>query len=135
MKIFKIETPHVFDFDDIASFKIHFALVSGVSFEGISLVPIWKTIWLGLSLQNTWSVIYLTVAPWEGRTNTLEFWVLREMSYPLTFFFCLTMLSQAIYPRLALDGFRAFSLFISFLLTYRIGLELLKLLVYSGDSY
>ena len=56
------------------------------------------------------SQIHLTVAPWEERTNTLDFSVLSEMSYLLTF--------------------RIFSLSTSFLLTsYWVVLESLKLLV------
>ena len=104
-------------------------MVSGVLFEWTSLVPIWKTIWSGLSLKTgfSWSVIHLTVAQWEGRTNTLDFSVLHEMSYPLT---CLTILSLTIYTCFVHHCFRTFSLFISFLLTsYWIVLELLRLLV------
>ena len=75
------------DFDDIVLFKVG------------SSVPIWKTIWSGLSLKRgfTWSAIHLTVAPWEGRANTSELSVLPEMSYTLT---CLTILSinSYIYP-------------------------------------
>ena len=104
-------------------------MVSGVLFEWTSLVPIWKTIWSGLSLKTgfSWSVIHLIVAQWEGRTNTLDFSVLHEMSYPLT---CLTILSLTIYTCFVHHCFRTFSLFISFLLTsYWIVLELLRLLV------
>ena len=120
------------DFDDIARSKIDFVMVSGVLFEGTSLVPIWKTLWSGLSLETgfTWSAIHLTVARWEGQTNTFEFSVLREMPYPLT---CLTMLSPTIYTCFVLDGFRTFLLFISFLtlpfitdaFTLRVSLEVL----------
>lgn len=46
--------------------------------------------------------MHLTVAPLEGRTNTLEIPVLRERTYLLT---CLTMLFPDIYVKFLLDSF------------------------------
>ena len=75
VQIFEIETSYVVNFYDTARFRIDFAIVSVVLFEGTSLVPIWNTIWSKLSLKigYTWSAIHLTVAPWKGGTNTLVF--------------------------------------------------------------
>ena len=44
VQIFEIETSYVVNFYGTARFKIDFAIVSVVLFEGTSLVPIWNTI-------------------------------------------------------------------------------------------
>ena len=88
------------DFDHIARSKINFVSRDIINADMQNYV-------IEIVSQNSFHLIFHTsVAPWKWWTNTSEFSVLREMSYPLK---CLTMLSPAIYTCFVLDGFRTFS--------------------------
>ena len=68
IKIFEIRTSHVVNFDDIASSKIEFAMVSGVLFEEISLDM--KSYMSGIVSQNRFHMICHTSGYWNmGGSN------------------------------------------------------------------
>ena len=103
-------------------------MVSGILFEGTSLVPIWKTIWSGMSLKTGFAWCHTSnCCTMRGTEKYFRVFSFTWNIIPIDML--AYAVSNYIYT-LVLDAFHTFSLFVLFLLTlYWIVLELLKLLV------